>query len=46
MQATGLGRTKIDQLMQKGDLVRTKVGTRALITVESIERLLGTKVAR
>ncbi|WP_435203095.1 hypothetical protein [Qipengyuania sp. 902] len=44
MQATGLGRTKIDQLMRNGDLVRTKVGTRALITVESIERLVGTKV--
>lgn len=46
MQATGLGRTKVDQLMRKGDLVRTKVGNRALITVESIERLVGTKVAR
>ena len=46
MQATGLGRTKIDQLMRKGDLVRTKVGTRALITVESIERLVGAKVGR
>ncbi|GMM92432.1 hypothetical protein MTsN3n11_07340 [Qipengyuania sp. MTN3-11] len=46
MQATGLGRTKVDQLMQKGDLVRTKVGNRALITVESIERLVGAKVAR
>lgn len=45
MQATGLGRTKVDELMRKGDLVRTKVGTRALITVESIERLVGTKVA-
>ncbi|MGY6552860.1 MAG: hypothetical protein ACXIT4_13365 [Erythrobacter sp.] len=46
MQATGLGRTKIDQLMRNGDLVRTKVGKRTLITVESIERLVGTKVAR
>ncbi|MBX7483155.1 hypothetical protein [Qipengyuania qiaonensis] len=46
MQATGLGRTKVDQLMRKGDLVRTKVGSRALITVESIERLVGAKVAR
>lgn len=45
MQATGLGRTKIDQLMQKGELVRTKVGNRALISVESIERLVGAKVA-
>lgn len=46
MQATGLGRTKVDQLMRKGDLVRTKVGSRALITVESIERLVGAKVGR
>lgn len=46
MQATGLGRTKVDQLMRKGDLVRTKVGSRSLITVESIERLVGAKVAR
>lgn len=46
MQATGLGRTKVDQLMQKGELVRTKVGNRALISVESIERLVGAKVAR
>lgn len=46
IQATGLGRTKIDQLMRDGDLIRTKVGKRTLITVESIERLVGTKVAR
>lgn len=46
MQATGLGRTKIDQLMRDGDLVRTKVGKRTLITVESIERLVGTTVGR
>ena len=46
MQATGLGRTKVDQLMKNGDLVRTKVSDRALITVESIERLVGAKVTR
>lgn len=46
MQATGLGRTKIDELMREGGLDRTKVGKRTLITVESIERLVGTKVAR
>lgn len=46
MQATGLGRTKIDQLMGQGDLVRRKVGNRTLITVESIERLVGARVAR
>ncbi|MEE4540155.1 MAG: hypothetical protein V2J51_16890 [Erythrobacter sp.] len=46
MQATGLGRTKVDELMQERVLVRRKVGSRTLITVESIERLVGTKVAR
>lgn len=45
-QATGLGRTTIDKLMRDGKLVRTKVGRRTLITVESIERLVGAKVAR
>ena len=45
MQATGLGRTKIDRLMKEGKLVRTKVGRRTLITVESIERLVGAKIA-
>lgn len=44
MRATGLGRTKIDQLMRKGELVRTKIGKRTLITVESIERLVGAKI--
>lgn len=46
MQATSLGRTKIDRLMRDGKLVRRKVGNRTLITVESIERLVGTKVGR
>ncbi|TMM48679.1 helix-turn-helix domain-containing protein [Qipengyuania marisflavi] len=46
VQATGLGRTKIDQLMRDGTLERTKVGRRTLISVESIERLAGTRVAR
>ncbi|KLE33556.1 hypothetical protein AAW01_06615 [Aurantiacibacter gangjinensis] len=44
-QATGLGRTTIDKLMRDGTLVRKKVGRRTLITVESIERLVGAKVA-
>ena len=44
-QATGLGRTTIDKLMRNGTLVRKKVGRRTLITVESIERLVGAKVA-
>ena len=44
-QATGLGRTTIDKLMRDGTLVRKKVGKRTLITVESIERLVGARVA-
>lgn len=44
-QATGLGRTTIDKLMRDGTLVRKKVGRRTLITVESIERLVGAKIA-
>jgi len=43
-QATGLGRTTIDKLMKNGILHRTKAGRRTLITVESIERYLGTTV--
>tara|TARA_R110000751_G_scaffold2018_8_gene8929 strand:+ start:279114 stop:279794 length:681 start_codon:yes stop_codon:yes gene_type:complete len=41
MRATGLGRTKINELMNEGTLVRKKLGRRTLITVESIERLVG-----
>ena len=44
-QATGLGRTTIDKLMRDGTLIRKKVGRRTLITVESIERLVGAKIA-
>jgi hypothetical protein len=45
VQATRLGRTKIDELMRKGILERQKVGTRALITVKSLEALVGSKVS-
>lgn len=44
-QATGLGRTKINALMRNGTLHIRKVGSRTLITVESIERLVGVKIA-
>ncbi|MAW89880.1 MAG: hypothetical protein CL574_02095 [Altererythrobacter sp.] len=44
MKATGLGRTKVNQLIKKGDLVKTKVGYRTLITVEIIERSVGATV--
>ncbi len=40
MQATGIGRTKINQMMNDGTLDRRKSGRRTLITVESIRRLL------
>jgi hypothetical protein len=46
MQATGLGRTNIDKLMKEGVLDRQHVGRRALITVESIERMVGAKVCQ
>ena len=45
-QATGLGRTTIDKLMRNGTLHRKKVGRRTLITVDSIERLVGAKLAQ
>ena len=40
MAATGLGRTTIDGLMKRGVLERVKVGSRTLITVASIEKLI------
>lgn len=40
MQSTGIGRTKINDLMNDGTLVRKKIGSRTVITVESIKRLL------
>lgn len=46
VQATGLSRTNIDKLMREGPLVRRKIGNRTLITVESIEKLVGAKVDR
>ncbi|MGR6329079.1 helix-turn-helix domain-containing protein [Sphingomonas sp. XXL09] len=39
-QALGLGRTTIYKLLAAGKLDRKKAGTRTLITVSSIERLL------
>lgn len=40
MAALGLGRTKINDLMLKGTLVRVKIDTRTLITTESIRALI------
>ena len=37
--ALGLGRTTIDKLMKNGTLVRVKVGSRTLITVDSIRAM-------
>jgi len=45
MQATGLGRTMVNKLMDEETLVRRKVGRRTLVTVESIERLVGASVS-
>ena len=40
MLATGIGRTKINQMMKDGTLDRRKSGRRTLITVESVRQLL------
>lgn len=40
MAALGLGRTKVNDLMVKGTLVRVKIDTRTLITSESIRALI------
>lgn len=40
MAALGLGRTKVNELMNEGSLERKKFGARTAITVESIEKLL------
>lgn len=40
MAALGLGRTKVNDLMTKGTLVRVKIDTRTLITTESIRSML------
>ncbi len=44
-RVTGLGRTKVNGLMNDGTLVKKKVGRRTLITVESIERFSGVQAA-
>lgn len=45
MQVTGLGRTKINELMNDGTLARKKLGRRTLISLEGIERLVGSKIS-
>jgi hypothetical protein len=45
MVVTKLGRTKINELMKKGELERTKVGRRTLISVQSVEKLVGHKIS-
>ena len=39
LQATGLGRTKLYELIGKGVVETTKVGTRTLVMVASLKRL-------
>lgn len=41
-KATGLGQTKICELMKTGELERVKVGRATLVTVASIKRLIET----
>lgn len=45
-QATGLGLTKINALIRDGTLHSKKIGRRTLITVESIECLVGVKLTQ
>jgi hypothetical protein len=45
MAATGLGRTTVDKLCNAGKLTRVKVGGRALVTTESIQKLLDVPTA-
>lgn len=44
MAATGLGRTKINQLIRNKVLEHTKVGRRTLISVKSLEEFVGQKI--
>jgi excisionase family DNA binding protein len=44
-KALGLGRTTIYKLLAAGQLDRVKAGTRTLVTVSSIKRLLAAVVA-
>ena len=39
--ALGLGRTKLNELMNEGVLEKRKIGRRTLITTESIRKLAG-----
>lgn len=45
MAETGLGRSKVNQLMKAGTLERRKFGTRAMVTIESLERYTGLTIA-
>lgn len=45
MATTGLGRTKINQLIKKKVLEHTKVDRRTLISVKSVEDLIGHKIS-
>ena len=39
LQATGLGRTKLYELISNGVIETTKVGTRTLVVVASLKRV-------
>ena len=39
-QLGGIGRTKFDELMKTGQLVRVHIGRRAFVTTESLDALV------
>ena len=45
IELTGIGRSKIYELIQAGDLEIVKVGRCTLVTVASIRRLVGSPLA-
>ena len=44
-EATGLGRTKVYELIGSGQLVTTKIGRRRLVMVQSLIALLSTTIS-
>ncbi|MCP3732586.1 helix-turn-helix domain-containing protein [Sphingomonas sp. MG17] len=40
IKMTGIGRSKLYQLIARGEIDRVKIGTATLITVESLQRLM------
>jgi hypothetical protein len=40
IDATGLGRTTLCSLMKSGEITRIKVGSRTLVTAQSVDELI------